>query len=83
MVNSSSKKLMPEIGAFCAQDLINKSGSGLYTLIRLAMVRSAQLAAGKPALIEHGPAEKIVTIVFKEIADGRIEAKNKKPSNEV
>ncbi|MBL8012805.1 MAG: DNA-directed RNA polymerase subunit omega [Candidatus Omnitrophica bacterium] len=78
MKDNTSGHLWQATGVFCAEDLIGQSGSGLFSLVRMAMLRSAELADGRPALIEHGLNEKIVTVVFKEIAQGKVALKTKK-----
>lgn len=59
-------------GVYCVQDLLNQSGGGLFSLVRIAMSRSAELADGKPSLLEKPSTNKIITTVFEEIANGKI-----------
>lgn len=75
MTDNLKNQMWQSTGVFCAEDLISKCGSGLFSLVRVAMLRSAQLAAGKPALVEHSLSEKTVTVVFKEIAAGKVTLK--------
>lgn len=78
MGDHSSNKIWQTTGVFCAEDLIGQSGSGLFSLVRVAMLRSSELAAGKPALVDHHLSEKTVTVVFKEIASGKVALKKSK-----
>ena len=64
-------------GVYCVQDLLNQSGGGLFSLVRIAMTRSSELASGKPSLLENPSTNKIITTAFEEIANGRIVLKKK------
>ena len=77
MSDIQSKKDMQLAGVFCTEDLLNKSGGGLFSLVRIAMIRSLELASGKPSLIEHPSSNKIITTVFEEIVQGKIALKKK------
>lgn len=78
MKEKSNSHIWQTTGVFCAEDLIGTSGMSLFSLVRVAMLRASELAAGKPALIEHSLTEKTVTVVFKEIADGKVTLKKEK-----
>lgn len=77
MAENSHKKVTNLTGVYCAEDLLSRSGGGLFSLMRIAMTRSAELAEGKPSLLESPASNKIITIVFEEIASGLIVIKNK------
>lgn len=64
-------------GVYCVEDLLNQSGGGLFSLVRVAMARSAELAGGKPSLLEKPSTNKIITTVFEEIANGLVVVKEK------
>lgn len=72
MSDSKSKKAAQLNGVFCTEDLLHKSGGGLFSLVRVAMIRALELAAGKPSLIEHPSSNKIITTVFEEISAGKV-----------
>lgn len=52
-------------------------GGGIFSLVRLAMIRALELASGKPSLINHASSDKVTTIALEEIAQGKIIFMNK------
>ena len=64
--------------AFFTEDLLSKTGGSIYYLVHLSILRSLELADGKPALVNSQATDKVVTIAFKEIAQGKIALKGKK-----
>jgi|CXWL01.1.fsa_nt_gi DNA-directed RNA polymerase subunit K/omega len=74
---SQSKKAIQLNGVFCTEDLLHKSGGGLFSLVRISMMRALELASGKPSLIEKPSSNKIITTVFEEIIAGKIVFKKK------
>lgn len=62
-------------GVYCAEDLLKKSGGGQFALVRVAMLRAKELDSGRPSLIENFSSNKIVTIVFEEIIQGKVALK--------
>ncbi len=71
------KRVVNTTGVYCVQDLLKQSGGGLFSLVRIAMLRAAELASGKPSLLENPSTNKIITNVFEEIANGKIVYKKK------
>jgi len=53
-------------------DLLPRSGGSVYKLVRLASKRAAELADGKPKLIEKSSSEKLTTISLEEILFGKV-----------
>lgn len=76
-MDEHSPKGIRGIGVFCVEDLLKQSGGGLYALVRVAMLRSAELAAGKPALLDSSGSDKFITTAFEEILRGKIAVKKK------
>ena len=64
--------------AFCSEELLSQSGGSLFSLARIAMLRALELAAGKRPLINNPSSDKVATIAFEEIAQGKILFKNNK-----
>ena len=64
--------------AFCSEELLSQAGGSLFSLARIAMLRALELAAGKRPRIENPSSDKVATIAFEEIAQGKILFQNKK-----
>lgn len=75
MQENDGKKVTRKTGVYCVEDLLNKSGGGQFSLVRIAMLRARELEAGKPSLIENFSSNKVVTIVFEEILQGKVARK--------
>ena len=54
------------------ENLLPKAGYSIYRLVRLAAIRSLELADGKPSLIEQEPFNKLTTVALQEILQGKI-----------
>lgn len=80
MTDIPKKKVINTTGVYCVQDLLKQSGGGLFSLVRICMLRAAEMAAGKPTLLDQPSSHKIITTVFEEIANGKITVKKVKKS---
>ena len=65
--------------AFYSEDLLAQTGGSIYFLVHLAILRSLELADGKPALVTSNITDKVTTIAFNEIAQGKVAFVNKRP----
>ena len=52
--------------------MLQKTGTGVFSLVRIAMIRALELASGKPSLIDNASSDKTTIIVLEEIAQGKI-----------
>ncbi len=57
------------------EELLPMSDWSMYALVRMAAIRSLELADGKPRLLEDIPSDKLTTIALNEIVQGRVELK--------
>ena len=60
----------------CREELLLKVGGGVFSLVRVAMLRALELASGKPSLIDNASSDKTTVIVLEEISQGKIVLKN-------
>lgn len=58
------------------EDLLPKTGFSIYRLVRLASARAAELADGKPKLIETPVTEKVTSVALDEIRAGKVVLKD-------
>ena len=58
------------------EQLLPKSGWSVYKLVRLASVRAAELADGKPKLIPAPAIQKLTTIALEEIRAAKVVLKD-------
>ena len=69
------------------EQLLPKSDSSIYKLVRMAANRATELADGKPKFIENPSIDKAATIALEEIQAGKVVLKDvagkfKPPENE-
>jgi DNA-directed RNA polymerase omega subunit len=57
--------------------MLSKTGGGIFSLARIAMIRSLEIHFGKPPLIKHMASDKATTIALKEIGQGKIAMRHK------
>ncbi|MCR4336637.1 MAG: DNA-directed RNA polymerase subunit omega [Candidatus Omnitrophica bacterium] len=58
------------------ENLLPKTGGSIYKLVRLAAQRAAELADGKPKLVELHAIEKVATVALEEIKAGKVVLKD-------
>lgn len=58
------------------EDLLPKTGFSIYKLVRLASARAAELADGKPKLVDSPVMEKVTTVALEEIRQGKVVLKD-------
>lgn len=54
------------------ENLLPKAGYSIYRLVRMAAMRSLELASGKPSMIEQNFSNKLTTVALQEILQGKI-----------
>ena len=57
------------------EDLLPRANGSMYGLVRMASVRSLEIADGKPPLVEGISTDKATTIALQEILEGKVESK--------
>ncbi len=57
------------------EDLLPRAGGSIYKLILVAARRATELADGLPRLIDFPSSEKVTTIAFEEIKEGKVQIK--------
>ena len=62
---------------FYAEELVNKVGGGMFSLIRVAQARALEIHTGKPPLIKFNILEKETSIALREIMLGKVVIKKK------
>ena len=53
-------------------ELLESTDGSIFSLARIAMLRSTEIYDGSKPLVDHLPLDKSTTIAFKEIAAGKI-----------
>ena len=54
------------------EDLLPKTGFSIYKLVRLASARAAELADGKPKLVNSALTDKVTSVALEEIRSARV-----------
>lgn len=57
------------------EELLPRANYSTYALVTMASMRALELSDGKRCMIENPSSEKIITMAFEEIAQGKIETK--------
>ena len=63
------------------EDFLDKTGS-VYKLVIIAAKRALELSDGAPRLVEAGSKEKPALVALREIAEGKVSFRVKKPAKE-
>ena len=78
IINVNQKKdVIRSERALCREELLQKTGTGVFSLVRIAMIRALELASGKPCLINNPSSDKTTITVLEEISQGKIGMKIK------
>lgn len=66
--------LMRRSEALSLDKLLNQAGGGMFSLVRMAMIRAVEIQAGSPPLVDcrHLALDKYATIALEEISQGRM-----------
>lgn len=67
------------------EELLPKANWSVYSLVKMAAIRALELSEGKPSLIKNPVTDKVTSIAFEEIFNGKVmlkkSADNKKGSS--